>query len=192
MVDHNMRSSRLDLQPLSLAHLQDFHAIMTDAVGLRFSTRKPFLSIEATKSLLEKWIYSPEKPWLDNHAILLRSSGNEGEESRMIGTVGVVRLPGDAFFDSAEIAYGIHSDFWGKGYASEALGMFVGLYWTAGRDGVDVKNSLVASIDPENKASERVVQKAGFRKREKMKDGYVRGGEGGEVSEQVWWVLERP
>jgi hypothetical protein len=52
----------------------------------------------------------------------------------MIGTVGVVRLPGDAFFDSAEIAYGIHSDFWGKGYASEALGMFVGLYWTAGRE----------------------------------------------------------
>ena len=57
---------------------------------------------------------------------------------------------------------------------------------------MDAKNSLVASIDPENKASERVVQKAGFRKREKMKDGYVRGGEGGEVSEQVWWVLERP
>jgi len=57
---------------------------------------------------------------------------------------------------------------------------------------VDVKNSLVASIDPENNASERVVQKAGFRKREKVKDGYVRAGEGGEVSEQVWWVLERP
>ena len=52
----------------------------------------------------------------------------------MIGTVGVVRLPGDTFLDSAEIAYGIHSDFWGKGYASEALGMFVGSYWATGRE----------------------------------------------------------
>jgi RimJ/RimL family protein N-acetyltransferase len=62
-------------------------------------------------------------------------------------------------------------------------------------DGVDAKNSLVASIDPENKASERVVQKAGFQRREKVDGGYLRGGEGGEggeVSEQVWWVLERP
>jgi L-amino acid N-acyltransferase YncA len=93
--------------------------------------------------------------------------------------------------------------------------MFVGLYWAAGREsfvsispagvkknllmiigfgrrGVDVKNTLVASIDPENKASERVVQKAGFRRRGKVDGGYVRGGEGVEVSEQVWWVLEHP
>jgi len=52
----------------------------------------------------------------------------------MIGTVGVIRLPGDAFFDSAEIAYGIHSDLWRKGYASESLGKFIGLYWAAGRE----------------------------------------------------------
>jgi len=55
-----------------------------------------------------------------------------------------------------------------------------------------VKDTLVASIDPENKASERVVQKVGFRRREKVDGGYVRGGEGAEVSEQAWWVLERP
>jgi hypothetical protein len=50
----------------------------------------------------------------------------------MIGTVGAVRLPQE-FEDAVEIAYGVHSDFWGNGYASEGLGMFVELYWTAGR-----------------------------------------------------------
>ncbi|KAE9366327.1 hypothetical protein N431DRAFT_352635, partial [Stipitochalara longipes BDJ] len=150
----------------------------------------PSPSIESTKILLEKWIHTPEKPWIDNYAILLRSADDEGEKTRMVGTVGVVRLPGAEFVDAAEIAYGIHSEFWGKGYASEALGMFVALYWAAGR--TDVKKTLVASVDPENGASERVVQKAGFRKRERVYGGYVRG-EGGDVrSEQVWWVLERP
>ena len=50
----------------------------------------------------------------------------------MIGTVGAVRLP-PGKNDAVEIAYGIHSDFWGNGYASEALGMFVELYWAARR-----------------------------------------------------------
>jgi RimJ/RimL family protein N-acetyltransferase len=154
---------------------------------------------------------SPEKPWIDNYAILLRTSGRlEGEKPKMIGTVGAVRLP-QAFEDAVEIAYGIYSDFWGNGYASEALGMFVELYWAAGRKilalywytnimlivltgaGVDVKERLVAKIDPENKASGRVVQKAGFEKGEIVDGGYVRGGETGDgKKEQVWWVLECP
>ena len=37
MGNRNIGSSRIVLQPLSLAHLKDFHAIMTDAAGLKFS-----------------------------------------------------------------------------------------------------------------------------------------------------------
>lgn len=51
----------------------------------------------------------------------------------------------------------------------------------------------MAKIDPENKASERVVQKVGFKEGEVVDGGYVRGGESGEVkSQMVWWILERP
>jgi RimJ/RimL family protein N-acetyltransferase len=51
---------------------------------------------------------------------------------------------------------------------------------------------LVAKIDPENVGSERVVQKAGFRRGEVVDGGYVKGGDGGVEKEQVWWSLERP
>lgn len=44
----------------------------------------------------------------------------------MIGTVGSTRLADE---DAIEIAYGLHSDYWGKGYMVEALRMFIKLYW---------------------------------------------------------------
>jgi RimJ/RimL family protein N-acetyltransferase len=52
---------------------------------------------------------------------------------------------------------------------------------------------LVAKIDPENPASERVVQKVGFEKGETVDGGYTRGGDeaGRDKSEYVWWVLKR-
>jgi RimJ/RimL family protein N-acetyltransferase len=55
------------------------------------------------------------------------------------------------------------------------------------------KKRLVAKIDPENPASERVVQKAGFEKGETVDGGYSRGGDeaGRDKSEYVWWVLKR-
>jgi RimJ/RimL family protein N-acetyltransferase len=51
----------------------------------------------------------------------------------------------------------------------------------------------VAKIDPENPASERVVQKVGFEKGETVDGGYTRGGDeaGRDKSEYVWWVLTR-
>jgi RimJ/RimL family protein N-acetyltransferase len=75
-----------------------------------------------------KFIPSAENPWIENYAILLRGSENttEDDKPRMVGTVGTTRLSDD---DAMEIAYGLHSDYWGRGYMSEALGMFIKLYW---------------------------------------------------------------
>lgn len=40
---------------------------------------------------------------------------------RMIGVIGIVR--------EQEIGYRIHPDFWGKGFMSEALNMFIEMFW---------------------------------------------------------------
>jgi RimJ/RimL family protein N-acetyltransferase len=102
-------------------------------------TRRPSTTIESTRSLLEKWIASLEQPWVDNYAILLRSPiPTLNGKARMIGTVGAVRIPENQG-DAVEIAYGVLSDFWGEGYASEALRMFVELYW-------DPKRKLVIDL----------------------------------------------
>jgi RimJ/RimL family protein N-acetyltransferase len=62
---------------------------------------------------------------------VLRSNSNDEVKVKMIGTVGTVRVP-QGLEDAVEVAYGIHSDFWGQGYASEAMGMFVALYCADG------------------------------------------------------------
>jgi [ribosomal protein S5]-alanine N-acetyltransferase len=45
----------------------------------------------------------------------------KGGELRMIGIIGVVR--------EQEIGYRLHPDFWGKGYMTEALSMFIEMWW---------------------------------------------------------------
>ena len=63
-------------------------------------------------------------------AILLRPSTKVGEHEKseqeshkpkMIGFVAVVR--------EGEIGYRIHPDWWGQGYMSEALAMFLDMFW---------------------------------------------------------------
>lgn len=46
----------------------------------------------------------------------------------MIGVMGVPRdIPA-----GAELAYTYHVDFWGKGYGTESLRLFLGIYWAPG------------------------------------------------------------
>ena len=81
---------------------------------------------------MARFIPSVAKPWVENYAILLRPSDDSAEsaKARMIGTVGATRVASvSSDEDAIEIAYGLHSDYWGKGYMPEALGMFIKLYW---------------------------------------------------------------
>ena len=78
-------------------------------------------------------IPSPEKPWNERWAVLLRPSVSEstdkgGDEReapkykpKMIGIVGTPR--------KGELAYKINPDYWGKGYMSETLHMFLKMFW---------------------------------------------------------------
>jgi ribosomal-protein-alanine N-acetyltransferase len=60
-----------------------------------------------------------------------------------------------------EVGYCFARDAWGRGLASEALALLLGMAFDAGGD---VRaNRIYACIDPLNRASRRVVEKAGFR-----------------------------
>lgn len=56
-----------------------------------------------------------------------------------------------------EIGYGLLPEYWGQGYATEAVTAAVG--WAAAQPGV---RYVYAETDPENTASQRVLEKAGF------------------------------
>lgn len=58
----------------------------------------------------------------------------------------------------AEIGYGLLPEYWGKGYATEAVGAAV--EWASGQPGV---KRIEAETEPDNVASQRVLEKVGFR-----------------------------
>jgi RimJ/RimL family protein N-acetyltransferase len=75
---------------------------------------------------------SAENPFMENYAIILKSvaEGMEaGECGGMIGVIGIPRLSHDG--SAAEVGYAITPDFWGRGYASEALILFVRHYFNS-------------------------------------------------------------
>ena len=82
---------------------------------------QPKKTVEESK----EWMTKETKafnPKTENFAVLLKNSKNDQGELRMIGKVGIFQFP-------AEISWMLHPDFWGKGYASEAVQGFLDWYW---------------------------------------------------------------
>lgn len=98
--------------------------------------RPPTKDLEEAGGLFTIRFPSAEKPFIENYAIILKDdNGNsdvvgDGEtRGKMIGSIGIPRLSHDGV--ASEVGYGITPEFWGKGYASEALVMFVRLYFNS-------------------------------------------------------------
>ncbi len=73
--------------------------------------------------------------------------------------VGGIGFFGPPYGGEVEIGYGIVPSRQGRGYATEALRTMITMAWADSRVG-----SVVAGTDPGNVASQRVLEKAGFRR----------------------------
>lgn len=97
-------------------------------------------------------------------ALVLRDSG------KMIGTCGFTRF--DYGNEAAEVGYVINPDFWGKGYAPEALRRVIRF----GFDYLDL-HRIEAKYMEDNAASRRVMEKCGMTFEGVRRDSlYVKGG----------------
>ena len=78
----------------------------------------------------------------------------EDKEGACVGNLSFKGLNTDG---SVEIGYGISEAFCGKGYATEAVNAVVD--WAMGQPGIA---RIEAETDPDNMASQRVLEKCGF------------------------------
>jgi RimJ/RimL family protein N-acetyltransferase len=105
-----------------------------------------------------------ERPNCWNFVIELLTAPSEPFQPRVIGLIGAVRAP--------EVGYMLNADYWGKGYATEALRAFMSLFF----DHFDGQNAerfeyAEALTDPELLSSQNVLSKVGFKFQElKHKD----------------------
>jgi RimJ/RimL family protein N-acetyltransferase len=96
-----------------------------------FRPSLPSTSLEETRvRMATRALPTPNNPTVDNYAILLKSSVESSENGMptLIGTIGLIQVKVDA----AELGYGLHPDYWGKGYGTEALKLFFNYYWAPG------------------------------------------------------------
>ena len=78
-------------------------------------------------------------------------------EDRVGACVGNLSFKGLNADGSVEIGYGISEEYCGKGYATEAVNAAVD--WAMGQPGI---TRIEAETDPDNTASQRVLEKCGF------------------------------
>lgn len=134
---------------------------VTDPVGLTLSSNPPKVTIKSEREWLKDTIveYDKRKPSKYNLAIILN-----GE---LIGSIGIKQINYDE--ESTEAGYWIGANYWGNGYATQALKLFLGE--------VDSKfdfKRITGYAFTFNPASKRVMEKCGFKLegiRRKVKKG---------------------
>ena len=148
---HKLVTKRLVLRELRVSDAPDLLAIATQAHILKFMPdwEMPLAQMEELLGWFESCYLHPETTRI-MLAITLKESGE------MIGVVGTGRKP--EVNDDVEIMYYVSEAFQGKGYVSEAAKALA----DHALECLDIDH-LVAIAELDNPASQKVLEKAGFR-----------------------------
>ncbi len=147
-----IETDRLVLRPLTLADLGPMHEVYGDREVMRYIGRGGAHSetVEESEERLQRLIDHQEKHGFSMWAVTERASG------AVMGDGGLILYAHRG--PEIELGYRLAKPYWGKGYATE-----VARAWVAhGFDELGLER-IVAVTHPQNVASQRVLEKAGFR-----------------------------
>ena len=134
-----VKTERLNIYPLSDSEMENLIIVELDA-----ETKREY------SEMLDGCKQNPEQRiW---HAVWNMQLNDE--TSRSVGDLSFKGLDSNGV---VEIGYGIKKEYEGQGYMTEAVTAMVG--WAIEQIGV---NNIEAETDPDNKASQRVLEKTGF------------------------------
>ena len=157
-------TERLHLREYKTSDLKDVHEYGVDPQVCKYLTWGPNGEKE-TRDFIRKSIEdSKDKPRFHyQFAIVLR------ETNKVIGGAGLILTPAD--HRQAEIGYVLNRAFWGNGYMTEAVRALI----TYGFEQLKL-HRIIAKCDPQNKDSERIMQKCHMRREAHcMKDQCIKG-----------------
>lgn len=123
----------------------------------------PFQSLEDARQMIDRNRLSFEKKEGINWVI------TEKGQHKMIGYFGIWRL--DRKNCRGEIGYGLHPDYWGKGYMVETLGLLLDFAFNELQ-----LHSIEANVNPQNEASKKVLTHLGFQQEAYFRENYFYDG----------------
>jgi ribosomal-protein-alanine N-acetyltransferase len=145
-----IETKRLIIKLPQLADLDDLYALQSDPDVMRYVGTGVRTREVVQEGLLSN-IQHQEKHGFSLGAVYLKETGE------FIGRAGLIYLAFDDTQPDIEIGYMLHKNCWNNGYATELAQACI--QW--GFENLKV-NKLVAVIQPENEASQRVLEKLGF------------------------------
>lgn len=136
----SIQTERLLLRPARATDQDQLHAVFSNAEAMRYWSTLPHTDISQTAEFIDAMTSIPIEQGVD---FVVEFDG------KVVGKAGFWRFP--------EIGYILHPDYWGKGFATEAISALI-------QHGFEVHNipEIIADVDPRNIGSIRMLEKLGF------------------------------
>tara|TARA_R110001592_G_scaffold36070_8_gene121902 strand:+ start:1433 stop:1975 length:543 start_codon:yes stop_codon:yes gene_type:complete len=149
----NLQSTRLDLHLLSLADIEEVHALHSSPEVDKFNTLGIPKNIVHTQSIIEPWVSEHQKLDAKQYTFTIRAKETNG-------FVGLIALKlGSLKFENGEVWFKLSPNMWGKGYCTEALKLVLAF----GFDELKL-HRIEAGCAVDNVGSARVLEKVGMTK----------------------------
>lgn len=159
-----LETQRLFIRELTINDGQHFYDLNSNPNVLKYTGDKAFSSIEESREFLKNY-----------NEYLLNGFGRwaviEKQSGQFIGWCGLKKHQ-EGYID---LGYRFFENFWGKGYATESA--FACIKYAKNK--LKIK-SLIGRVDPENKASIKVLEKLGF--------VYLKKGECNGINNALYYI----
>ena len=159
----NLESERLFFRPVTPADVNEVLALRSDPSIMKYIPRPIAKNKQDALDHIEMLCNGINKNEFINWAITLKG------DNKLIGMICLLRMQLNNF--RTEIGYILHPDYQGRGIMHEAVNLIVEYAFE-----VLKFHSIEAIIDPDNKASEKVLLKNGFVKEAHLKENEFYNG----------------
>ena len=151
MNETEIETERIRLRLIDRSDLDSIHTLHSLPETDKFNALGIPNSIEETKAIIEPWIKQNQSEVIKNYTFAIDNKSN----GKFMGLFGL--KIGHQKYKRAEVWYKIHSDYWKKGYATEALKAIIDF----GFDALKL-HRIEAGCAVENIGSIKVLEKSGM------------------------------